>query len=344
MFNEISTLHNDISSALSVPNHFARCRTCGYPPKLVRVINIFDESRDFIFIADTLQINRRTAYGIIQRYQRTGRRENLPRGGSLSILTPQMQNALITFVEEKPTATLVELSAKLHEKFPNRPMVSRMTVSRFLDGKLVTLKLLRNVPFDWNTEELKQDRKLFMECILPVSSSKSTVYLDECGFNIWTCRSQGRSLRGQRAVRSLCGQRGRNTTVVLAVSEKFGLVHYKIFDGGMTQEIFNYFVMEISALLENEEIVLIFDNAPAHRKPPVMLSEHETKPLPRYSPFLNMTEMAISCLKAHCKRKLSEPSIQVRLSSHQLAAAQGMTLHAHRSSILKGTIESCMWK
>ena len=37
-----------------------------------------------------------------------------------------------------------------------------------------------------------------------------TVFIDECGYYIWTAQSQGRALRGERAYRQVCGQRGRN--------------------------------------------------------------------------------------------------------------------------------------
>ena len=35
-----------------------------------------------------------------------------------------------------------------------------------------------------------------------------TVFIDECGYNIWTARSQRRALTGERAYRQACGQRG----------------------------------------------------------------------------------------------------------------------------------------
>ena len=51
-----------------------------------------------------------------------------------------------------------------------------------------------------------------------------TVFIDECGYNIWTARSQGRALRGERAYRQVCGQRGRNVSEALAISPTRRLV------------------------------------------------------------------------------------------------------------------------
>ena len=43
------------------------------------------------------------------------------------------------------------------------------------------------------------------------------VFIDKCGYNIWTARNHGRARQGERAYRQVCGQRGRNVIVALAV-------------------------------------------------------------------------------------------------------------------------------
>ena len=43
------------------------------------------------------------------------------------------------------------------------------------------------------------------------------IYVDESGSNLWICRTRGLAARGQRAVREVGGQRGRNFTTILAV-------------------------------------------------------------------------------------------------------------------------------
>ena len=103
-----------------------------------------------------------------------------------------------------------------------------------------------------------------MEWMKDIGSQLHLLYIDETGFNIWTSRTRGRSRVGQPAVRQVEGQRGRNITVSLAVSPRYGLVHSKITQGGMTQEIFNEFLSEISALMGEEEFTLLMDNARAH--------------------------------------------------------------------------------
>ena len=59
-----------------------------------------------------------------------------------------------------------------------------------------------------------------------VVSSQHSIFVDECGYNMWASRSQGRARQGERAYRQVCGQRGRNMTVALAISPINGLVFH----------------------------------------------------------------------------------------------------------------------
>lgn len=163
---------------------------------------------------------------------------------------------------------------------------------------------------------------------------QNLVFQDETGFNIWTSRTRG------RAVRILEGQRGRNLTISMAVSPVHGLVHHNILDGGMNCEKFASFLSEVSELLADEQdVVILIDNAPAHADAEFELPQHQLlRRLPKYSPFLNMTELANSALKAAVKRQLTDPVVQARIHNREEAAAAGMTLQAHRLNILKNIV------
>ena len=93
------------------------------------------------------------------------------------------------------------------------------------------------------------------------------IFIDECGFNIWTSRGWGRSRRGDRAYHQVCGQKARNITICLAISSVFGLIYTTIQLGAMTGELFNEFLENTNEQLdETETQYLFFDGAPAHRK------------------------------------------------------------------------------
>ena len=44
------------------------------------------------------------------------------------------------------------------------------------------------------------------------------VFIEECGYNVWSGRSHGRARLGERAYRQVCGKRRQNVTVALAIS------------------------------------------------------------------------------------------------------------------------------
>ena len=87
-----------------------------------RLIGWYVRDEDYVRLAASLGINRRTANGIITTFVRKGWRHELPRGwSSRQIFTEQMRQALIDFVEEKPTATLNKMKAKLLHLFLQSP-------------------------------------------------------------------------------------------------------------------------------------------------------------------------------------------------------------------------------
>ena len=60
----------------------------------------------------------------------------------------------------------------------------------------------------------------------------------------------------------------------------------------------------------DENIIFIYDSAPAHHSPADPGQNTELKKLPPYSPFLNIVEQGISALKAAIKADISRPEMQ----------------------------------
>lgn len=161
------------------------------------------------------------------------------------------------------------------------------------------------------------------------------IFVDECGMNMFTSRTQGRAERGMPAVRINHGQRGRNLTICLAVSERLGLVHHNSFTGGQTQQRFSDFLMELAVLVD-EPFVVIFDNASSHERiPGFPRADQSHKHLPPYSPFLNPVENAISCLKAEIKRQLAIPENRNRFDDPARANEQGVPMQQYRLQCLE---------
>ncbi len=188
-----------------------------------RLIKAHNNGRDWLALAEELDIKQSTARSIIATYQLTGRSQAFPRGGDRrSLLNQEMIESLIRYVEFKPTITLVEMRLNLINDFPNNQPVSLCTISRALDGQFISLKIVRGIPIQWNTDEVKTEREAYAQWLLNTGTMGNLIFVDEFGSNIWTARTQGRAPVGERAVRIVEGQRGQNLTLCLAVSPVWG--------------------------------------------------------------------------------------------------------------------------
>ena len=179
-------------------------------------------------------------------------------------------------------------------------------MARTLDGMLFRFKIARHQPAERNRPDVIQKRHDYTNWFMGQGIVSHTVFVEECGYNIWTARSQGRTIRGERAYRQVCWQRGRNLTVALAISPTSGLVFHSAIIGGMNAQKFADFLAQTRLNLDlDAQVVFIYDGAPAHHNPANPGPNTELKKLPPYSSFLNIVEQAISSLKAAIKADIS---------------------------------------
>lgn len=154
---------------------------------------------------------------------------------------------MVRWVVEKPTITLQDLTEKMLHVHGKR--VSRQTISRYLHGRLLTMKKIRPVCEMANNAVNKAKRRKFaIEALRHRSEGKTLVWIDETNFNLFCSRSFGRSARGQRAVKTFASSRGPNLHIVGAMMET-GLVAYDVLRGSFTGrrclEWFKNLVVEI---------------------------------------------------------------------------------------------------
>ena len=86
------------------------------------------------------------------------------------------------------------------------------------------------------------------------------------------------------------GQRGRNVTLIAAISDRVGILYRETHVTTVTKGTFRHFLTSLQAILGDEEAVLIMDNAPVHMDMQNDFPNLEIKYLPAYSPFLNPIE------------------------------------------------------
>jgi len=131
------------------------------------------------------------------------------------------------------------------------------------------------------------------------------VFLDETGSNVAMARRYARSKRGRPVYGSIPHNRGKNLTVVGAVSATGGLLAWQSYDGAMTGARFLTFVVEalIPALAPGD--VVVMDNLSAHKTKAVRAALEAAGVgvlyLPRYSPELNPIELCWARVKAELR-------------------------------------------
>ena len=180
-----------------------------------RLVRAFDDpEQDYFAVADTLGIHPSTARGIIKRYLDEHRIEELPRGGRNNVkVDNDMRQCIEEIINENPMLTLQGINDELQERLPEKPRVNSRTVGKILDGMLYTRKLARRCPAERKRPDVIERRRAYAAWFLEEAIENQVVFVDECGFNIWTARSHGRSTRGDRAYRQVFGQKDPNITI-----------------------------------------------------------------------------------------------------------------------------------
>ncbi|KAG7162764.1 uncharacterized protein LOC121873561 [Homarus americanus] len=270
-----------------------------------RIITQYEAGEDFIFTAAELRIPRTTAYEIIRKFVETGERRGRHGGGEPPVLDDEAKDFWVMLVEATPTITIRELNHTLRQTFPNKPHVCNMTVSRALDGELITLKQVHNVPANRNSEDVNAARVSLSQYMYEDGIQQPRVYVDETGYNLYTCRTYGRAPRGQHVNTIVAGQRGSNVTLIAAIYTLVSLFYYEIHVISVTKEVLKNFMTSLDFVLGPEAAVILMDNAPCHAGIEQEFEDRVIKKLHPQSPFLNPNENCFLVLKATVKRQLN---------------------------------------
>ena len=301
-----------------------------------RIVDSFTNGEDFVALANHLGIRRTTAYSIVRCFQTTGRIETIQRGGRSSLIDNETVDFIIMLIEDNPLYTLRSLVSEVREVFPTKPFFSVTTLSRALEVELISLKLVHDIPAERNSDRIKAARKTYAQWMVEQGIQKHLVYIDETGFNLWTKRTFGRGRVGDRVNRQVGGQRGRNVTVIAAISDIGGLFYYEIHFTSVTKEIFSGFIASVDAILGDDRPTVILDNAPIHNGIMEVYPNIDFKYLPAYSPFLNPIENCFSVFKTYLKQYLhSEALLCTTANAHRL----GITVQTLREQTLRRGVE-----
>ncbi len=143
-------------------------------------------------------------------------------------------------------------------------------------------------------------RHLFAHALLDVNPD-DLLYLDESGFHTSMTRSHARSPRGERAYGSVPRNRGRNLTLVCALSLSGPSAEFVV-EGGVNGDVFVTYVREVLGPTLRPGMVVVMDHLGAHHRSEVrdLIEQRDAVMvlLPPYSPDLNPIELLFSKLKA----------------------------------------------
>lgn len=292
-----------------------------------RIIASYERYEDYQEVARTLGVKPGTAYAIVRRYRMTGEVERRRGGTNNSKVDDEMIEAVVQIVQDHVEYTLTQINDELGVRLPNKPKVCDNSIANMLNGRLITLKMTRDVPTQRNSQPVKEARQAHATWLLR-NAVTERVYLDESGFHLWTKRSYGRSTRGQRAARIVNARQSRHMSVIFAVSNQNGLLKHSFKEGGYRHNDFNAFLEECSNAMQDRSVVFIFDNAPSHSRvaDAQLRLGHTAMHQPAYSPFLNLCEPAFSVWKSSFKRSMAEVRHQILEEDQQRRIATMMQI------------------
>jgi transposase len=132
--------------------------------------------------------------------------------------------------------------------------------------------------------------------------ARRLVFVDESGFNTSMTRLYARAPRGKRAYGKVPRNRGKNTTLIAAITLEGAMGESMSVEGATDSEAFETYVEHFLAPSLREGQVVVLDGLGAHRSERVReLVEGKGADLvflPSYSPDLNPIEEAFSKIEA----------------------------------------------
>lgn len=164
------------------------------------------------------------------------------------------------------------------------------------------------------------------------------MFIDESGFHTSMTRLYARAPRGQRAYGKVPRNRGKNTTLIAAITLEGGMGESVTIEGATDAEVFEAYVEHFLAPSLKAGQVVVLDRLGAHRTQRVRDLIEATGAglvyLPSYSPDLNPIEEAFSKIKGIVRkvgartREALEGAIAVALSTVTPEDAAGWFAHA----------------
>jgi transposase len=137
--------------------------------------------------------------------------------------------------------------------------------------------------------------------------ARRLVFVDESGFNTSMTRLYARAPRGKRAYGKVPRNRGKNTTLIAAITLEGAMGGSMTVEGATNSEAFEAYVEHFLAPTLKKGQVVVLDGLGAHRPKRIRELIEARRAnllfLPSYSPDLNPIEEAFSKIKALVRKE-----------------------------------------
>ncbi|XP_045579092.1 uncharacterized protein isoform X4 [Salmo salar] len=180
-------------------------------------------------------------------------------GGRGRLFTPEQETHIVNMVIANDCIRLRELQDHImadNTIFQNINRVSLSALSRLLKRNRIRMKQLYRVPFERNSDRVKQLRYEYVQRVMELEADvvhHELIYVDEAGFNLAKTRRRGRNIIGHRAIINVPGQRGGNITMCAAISQNGVLHHHAILGPYNTAHIITFLDTLHNRLIPNDQ-------------------------------------------------------------------------------------------
>lgn len=271
-----------------------------------RIIEAYNEDKNWRDLCKSFKVNISTAYEWIRK----GQTQPKKKGGSQSKKTAEIINCILDKIEKEPSVTLSELTTLTRSIFDVSVCVN--TMKNWLDGELISLKDVRPMVHNVNTQENKVKRAQYLESLMNNRADQRTlIWIDETNFNLYCRRREGRSKIGSRSCVVQPNSKGSNLHCIGAMTDSRMLL-FTTRRGSLKATDFNEWVEQLIETCFTQGIenpTLIIDNAPAHTRAETVVENYENVNLLRLAPYsylLNPIELVWSAFKSNIKQKMRQ--------------------------------------
>jgi transposase len=297
--------------------------------KLEIAVNIYKSGGNTSVIANALGVSRRTAQRIVRSIEEEKdlkRSKSGPKTKDDSGLRAEIE-AIIASDNSLTAVGIIE-------RLPADMKCSASTISRTMKSMNYTRKRLKPIVASRNSEQVIHERHVYSLHLTNIADDQ-LIFLDETGFNLHTCAGFGYAPVGETAWIHVPTQRGRNVSVIAAISVSGIVAHGTTVGAYNTEKMVDWCRESLLPALAGRRVVFIMDNARFHHAQAVsaVLTTNGSvvKFLPPYSPQLNPIEQVFATVKERYRRCSPRP-----LNQEQMLTSIKQVIAGLRHSNLEG--------